>query len=72
MNDFLRLCDVDTIGLYKRGWELFSVRIIVNYVFKSKFFIVVGFNVIVLGDVSYFWEVVRKIGFVEKELGIGE
>ena len=72
LNDFLRSCDVDTIGPHKRGWELSSVRTTANHVSKPKSLIAAGLNVIAPGDASYLWEAVRKTGSVEKELGIGE
>lgn len=72
LNDFLRSCDADTIGPYKRRWEFTSVRTRDNHVSKAKSMIVAGLHVIAPGDAGYLWEAVRKSGSVEKELGIGE
>ena len=52
--------------------ELSSVRNRANHVFKAKSLIVAGLNVVAPGDAGYLWEVVRKSGFVEKELDIEE
>lgn len=52
--------------------ELSSVRNRANHVFKAKSLIVAGLNVVGPRDAGYLWEVVRKSGSVEKELGIGE
>ena len=72
LNDFLRSCDADTIGPYKRRWEITSVRTRANHISKAKSMIVAGLHVIAPGDAGYLWEAVRKSGSVEKELGIGE
>lgn len=72
LNDFLRSCDADTVGPYKRSWEVASVRTRANHVSKAKSLIVAGLNVIAPGDAGYLWEAVRSSGSVEKELGIGE
>lgn len=72
LNDFLRSCNADTIGPYKRRWELTSVRTRANHISKAKSMIIAGLHVITPGDAGYLWEAVRKSGCVEKELGIGE
>ncbi|KAL9967819.1 hypothetical protein ACROYT_G026116 [Oculina patagonica] len=72
LNDFLRSCDSDTVGPYKRRWEEATVRTRANHVSKAKSVIVAGLNVIAPGDAGYLWEAVRNSGSVEKELGIGE
>ncbi|XP_078380151.1 uncharacterized protein LOC144663089 [Oculina patagonica] len=72
LNDFLRSCDTDTVGPYKRRWEEATVRTRANHVSKAKSVIVAGLNVIAPGDAGYLWEAVRNSGSVEKELGIGE
>ena len=43
-----------------------------SHVFKAKSLIVAGLNVVAPRDAAYLWNVVRKSGSVEKELGIGE
>ncbi|XP_078352229.1 uncharacterized protein LOC144636901 [Oculina patagonica] len=72
LNDFLRSCDTDTVGPYKRRWEEATVRTRANHVSKAKSVIVAGLNVIAPGDAGYLWEAVRNSGSVEKELVIGE
>ena len=72
LNDFLRSCDADTVGPYKRGWEVASERSRAKHVSKAKSLVVAGLNVIAPGDAGYLWEALRKFGSVEKELGIGE
>ena len=72
LNDFLRLCDADTVGPYKRGWEVASERSRTKHVSKAKSLVVAGLNVIAPGDAGYLWEALRKCGIVEKELGVGE
>ena len=72
LNDFLRSCDADTVGPYKRGWEVASERSRAKHVSKAKSLVVAGLNVIAPGDAGYLWEALRKSGSVEKELGIGE
>ena len=42
LNDFLRSCDADTVGPYKRSWEVVSVRTRANHVSKAKSLIVAG------------------------------
>ena len=56
----------------QKTMELSGVRTRVNHVSKAKSLIVAGLNVVAPGDAGYLWEVVRKSGTVEKELGIGE
>lgn len=71
-NEFFCCCDVFIIGLFKKRWVEVSVCIKKGYIVKVKNLVVVGFEVIVLGDVGYFWEVFRNLGIVEKEFGIVE
>ena len=52
--------------------QLFSVRNRANHVSKAKSLIVAGLNIVAPRDAGYLWEVVRKSGSVEKELGIEE
>lgn len=72
LNDFLRSCNADTVGPYKKRWEEAGERPKASHVSKAKSVIVAGLNVIAPGDAGYLWEAVRKSGSVEKELGIGE
>ena len=72
LNDFLRSCDADTVGPYKRGWEVASERSRAKHVSKAKSLVVAGLNVIAPGDAGYLWEALRKSGTVKKELGVGE
>ena len=65
LNDFLRSCNADTVGPYKKRWEEAGERTRASYVSKAK-------SVIAPGDAGYLWEAVRKSGSVEKELGIDE
>lgn len=72
LNDFLHSCDADTIGPYKRRWEITSVRSRANHISKAKSMIAAGLHVIAAGDAGYLWEAMQKSGSVEKELGIGK
>lgn len=58
------------MGLFKKRWIEVSVCIKKGYIVKVKVLVVVGFDVIVLGDVGYLWEVFRDLGVVEKEFRI--
>ena len=53
LNDFLRSCEADTIGPYKRRWEISSVRTRANHISKAKSTIVAGLHVIAPGDAGY-------------------
>ena len=58
LNDFLRSCEADTIGPYKRRWEISSVRTRANHISKAKSMIVAGLHVIAPGDAGYLWEAI--------------
>ena len=69
-NDFLRSCDEEEVGPYKKPWREASIRTRNARVIKARTLVVAGLNVIAPGDAGYVWEALRDSGTVEKELGL--
>ena len=68
LNEFLSVCNIGNVAVYKRQWKDASLRTRESRVSKAKESVVAALNVIVPGDAGPLWEALKASQSVEAAL----
>ena len=68
LNEFLSVCNIGNVGVYKTKWKNASLRTRESHVLKAEESVVAALNVIAPGDAGPLWEALKASQLVEAAL----